>query len=202
IFPEPAIGDHVFTRGHFDDESGSGWGRLHSFSPNRDGGGMNIQVVIRSWDPVEQKFVEVVYQADEFGGDPIVVYEGASANQEIPNESTTQGLTLSVVESRGQSMSERRDVLSSNRFLTDESAEELALRWFELREKLSRWGTATVDGLPDLVPYKAVTLEGNLAVMDKGLWMPLHLTHTFNASGWLVQMRCIRVVTEPVASSA
>ena len=196
IMPEPKVGPLKFRRGPID--QGSGFRRLHSLNMNRDGGHQNTRVTVVSFDPKTEQFIEVEFEANRFGGDPIVTYEGPVATKGLKIETTTQGLTLAVIERRGHGKRERVDVLSSGRFLDATSAEDLVARWFDLREKLSRWATAKVDGRPDLKPYEAVTLDGNIAEMDKGIWLPIWVEHNIGMNGWLSNLRVIRVVSEPV----
>jgi phage protein D len=115
--------------------------------------------------------------------------------------STTQGLILSVLDYRGQSKGDRIDVLSFGRYTNETNAEELAKRWFKLREKLGRWVDVTVDGHADLVPYTSIELDGDgLAPQDRGVWLPIVVNHTLNQSGWTCELRCVRVVEEAVVT--
>jgi phage protein D len=199
VMPEPTIGELKFSRGT-PLKSGSDFRRLHSLSMNRDGGPNPTTVAVISFDPVKKEFVQVEYQADEFGGDPKITYEGAPSIEELPKDSTTQGLMLAVVEHRGQDKKERTDVLASGRFLDETSAIDLVRRWFELREKLSRWADVVVDGVIDLVPYTSFELDGNMATVDRGTWLPIVVDHNFSVNGWTVSMRSVRVVEEPVVT--
>ena len=198
IMPEPTIGDLKYSRG-LPLEPGV-YRRLHSLQTNRDGGAIKTRVVIKAYDPETNEFVTTEFEANAFGGDPIVVYEGRKAIEGIPSESTTQGLTLKVVEHRGQGKRERSDILSSGRFLNETDAVALARRWFELREKLSRWSNIVVDGNSKLVPYTSISCDGHLASMDIGTWLPVVVNHTFDSKGWLSTMRSIRVVDEPIVT--
>lgn len=200
IMPEPTIGDLKFARGL--PANGSGWRRLHSLSMNRDGGANKTRVRITAFDPTENKFTVLEFQASEFGGDPQVTYEGSVSTKEMQSESSTQGLLLKVVEHRGQGEKERIDVIASGRFVDETDAEALAKRYFLLREKLSRWATAVVDGHPDLVPYTSFELDGNISNMDKGTWLPVTVDHTFDSGGWKASCRCIRVVDEAVITAS
>jgi hypothetical protein len=199
IMPEPKIGDLKYLRGP--SYGVSGWRRLHRISSNREGGQIATRVAITGWDPDKREFVRIDFEADEFGGDPKVVYEGAVASKEILVPSTTQGLILSVLDYRGQSKGDRIDVLSFGRYTNETNAEELAKRWFKLREKLGRWVDVTVDGHADLVPYTSIELDGDgLAPQDRGVWLPIVVNHTLNQSGWTCELRCVRVVEEAVVT--
>ncbi len=201
MMPTPeATNAMTFTRGSPTDSPN--WRRLHQFKPNREGGMTNTKVSVTSFDPGLGEFVEKVFELDAFGGDPTLVYEGPVATQGIQSESTTGGMTLSVVEQRGYGKKERHDVLASGRYKDEASAEDLARRWFELREKLSRYCTAKVDGHYDLWPYQAVILEGNMAAVDKGYWLPLMVEHQLSTGGWLTSLKSIRIVEEPVMTPA
>lgn len=198
IMPEPVVGPLKFSRGL---PRGTGeYRRLHSLSMNRDGGPNPIRVAVLSWDPKTNQFVQIEFQADEFGGDPKIVYEGPASTKELTRDATTQGLTLAVIQRRGQGDRERTDILTSGQFMNETDARSLAQRWFELREKMSRWATVTVDGHPDLVPYTSIELDGNLAAMDRGTWLPTSVRHRFSSSGWLTECKVIRVVNDPVVS--
>lgn len=196
IMPEPVVGELKFARGI--PRKGGPWRRLHSLSMNRDGGHVKTRVAIIAFDPKTETFTQLEFEANEFGGDPRVVYEGAPSINELKNESTTQGLTLAVVEHRGHGKSERVDVLGTGRFLDETDATALARRWFELREKLSRWATASVDGHAGLQPYESVELDGNLAAMDRGTWLPITIDHDISSTGWISSCKVIRVVEEPI----
>jgi phage protein D len=78
----------------------------------------------------------------------------------------------------------------------------LAKRWFDLREKLGRWATIEVEGHPDLVPYNAVVVDGDMAKMDKGYWLPTVVEHNFSESGWTTRLTCIRVVEDSTITEA
>lgn len=175
---------------------------LLSFSPSREGGSDNIQLSIVGWDPESKQFVEKVFEADEFGGDPRVVFSGALSKVPISGESSTRGLTLQVVSARGWNPGERRDVLASGRYLNETDAVALAARWFNLREKLGRWATIEVDGHPGLLPYHAVIIDGDMAKMDKGYWLPTVVEHNWGSDGWSSRLTCIRVVEDSSVSEA
>lgn len=229
----------VFTRG----DSAVGDAPLLSFSPNREGGHVNTQLVITAWDPVGKQFVESVFEADEFSNDPKLVYSGPAAYAPISSESSTRGLILQVIESRGHQFGtvesatsagvasrasgrtggekvkevdpgkkkpkskrvkptsdERVDVLASGVYLDETDAAALARRWFELRERLSRWATADVPGHVDLQPYQAVRVDGALANMDRGLWLPTVIEHSVGSDGWRSKLTMIRIVEEGVVT--
>lgn len=198
IMPRPEVGDLKFARGL--PASSGEWRRLHSLQMNRDGGANKTRVRVTSFDPEKNAFITLEFEADEFGGDPQVTWEGSQAAKGIQSESTTQGLLLKVVEARGYGKNECIDVLASGRFLNETDAESLARRWFLLREKLSRWATAEVDGHKDLVPYSSFELDGNIAAMDKGVWLPVTVEHNIGAGGWSASCRVVRVVEEEVVS--
>ena len=198
MMPEAVLGDKVYARGQAET---SGAERLHNFRPSREGGADAIQLKITSWDPTQEKFISVVYQIDEFSGDPTVVFEGEAAKSAIPKESTTTGLTLQVISVRGHGETQKRDVIATGRFMDENDAEDLARRWFELKEKLSRWAVITVDGDPSLWPYVAVQVEGEMAEMDKGVWLPTVVEHTLDQGGWMARLTCIRVVSETTVSA-
>lgn len=161
-----------------------------------------LRVRITGFDPDTDEFVTQEFEADPFGGQPKVTYEGRKAATPIEDESTQSNLTLQVVEHRGQDKRERIDVLASGVYRNEDNAIELARRWFELREKLSRWSTIVTDGHPDLFPYSAFELDGNMANMDKGIWLPLYNEHTIDSNGWKCSSRAIRVVEEASISAA
>lgn len=195
IMPEPSVGELKYVRGYSDDSSAR---RLHSLQVNREAGAFNTQLVIIGWDPIAGAFIEKRYEADEFGGDPKIVYEGPLATKEVSGEVTTQGLVLAVVDHTGAGKKDRVDVLSSGRYMTETDADGLAARWFALREKLGRWADIKVDGHVDLQPYSSIEIDGNLAAVDKGVWLPTVVSHTIDASGWMASLRCVRVVSEAV----
>lgn len=196
LMPEPDVGKLEFWRGTMEETADAR--RLHSFEPNRESGHNSTRVTVRSWDPVQSKFVETIFEANEFQGDPVIVYSGPAKTQPDGSESSTTGMVLSVIKETGTKKKERHDVLASSKYGDETDAKELASRWFELREKLSRWGTATVDGHKDLQPYSAIKLAGDMAEIDKGLWLPTYIDHTIDSNGWLASARCIRIVTDPV----
>ena len=175
---------------------------LLSFSPSREGGADNIQLAIVAWDPEQKTFIEKVFEADEFGGDPKVIYSGPLSSAPISGESSTRGLTLQVITARGWNKDERRDVLATGRYINETDASALAKRWFDLREKLGRWATIEVEGHPDLVPYNAVVVDGDMAKMDKGYWLPTVVEHNFSESGWTTRLTCIRVVEDSTITEA
>lgn len=207
IMPKPSADDPiVFIRGTvsgdiadalFEDSYA-----LLSFSPSREGGSDNIQLSIVGWNPETKTFVEKVFQADEFGGDPKVVYTGTLATASIASESSTRGLTLQVIAARGWSVNERRDVLATGRYVNETDATALANRWFNLRERLGRWATIEVEGHPGLKPYRAIVVDGDMAVMDKGYWLPTVVEHNWGDSGWTTRLTCIRVVEDSTISEA
>ncbi len=197
VMPEPDIGELRFARGLPSSSSlGGGWRRCHSINMNRDGGQSVLRVRIKGFDPDTNEFVTQEFEADPFGGQPRITYEGRKSGQPITEESSQGNLTLQVVEHRGQGRRERIDVLASGVFRTDSDAVELARRWFELRERLSRWSTIVTDGHPDLFPYSAFEIDGNMANMDKGIWLPIYNEHTIDNKGWLCSSRAVRVVEE------
>lgn len=208
IMPEPsADAPVVFIRG----ASASGdvldalladYYALLSFSPSREGGADNIQLSIVAWDPEQKAFIEKVFEADEFGGDPKVIYSGPLATAPISGESSTRGLTLQVIVARGWNKDERRDVLATGRYINETDASALAKRWFDLREKLGRWATIEVEGHPDLVPYSAIIVDGDMAMMDKGYWLPTVVEHNFGEDGWTTRLTCIRVVEDSTITEA
>lgn len=196
LMPSPGVGDLKFARG-IPTKSGE-HRRLHSIQVNREGGAMTTRVAIVGWDPEKKEFVETDFEADEFGGDPKIVYEGKPSTKALKDEATTQGLVLAVIEHKGQNKSDRVDVLSSGKYLNETDAVDLARRWFILREKLSRWSNVTVDGNADLLPYTSFEIDGNLANMDKGTWLPITIEHVVDQGGWRCECRSIRVVDEAV----
>ena len=197
--PEPMIGEHTYARGV---PITSGARRLLNFSPSREGGADAIQIQITGWDPDQEKWVSITYQADEFSEDPEIVFEGPAAVQApIPTDSSTRGLTLKVIEVRGQGAGEKKDVIATGTYVREKDAESLAKRWFALREKLSRWSNISVPGHNSLVPYIAVTVEGELADMDKGLWLPTVVEHTLDDKGWKARLTAIRVVQETTVTA-
>jgi phage protein D len=191
--PEATVGPQVYSRGAAET---SGADRLLLFKPSREGGADAIQVQITAWDPVEEQFVDTVFQADEFSSDPEVVFEGKAASQPTVTETSTRGLTLKIIEVRGHGESAKKDVLGQGRFVEVNDAEDLARRWFALREKTSRWASLTVPGHNSLFPYLAVEVEGQLAETDKGIWLPTVVEHTINDSGWRARITAIRVVQD------
>lgn len=193
--PEPSVGEFHYARGpsKFSDAR-----RLHSLQVNREAGSFTTRVAVIGWDPVAEEYVEKDYEADEFGGDPKVVYKGKPATKELEKEATTQGLVLALIDYKGENKAERVDVLSSGRFMTEADADALAKKWFILREKLSRWSNITVDGNISLVPYSSIEIDGNMATMDKGIWLPTVVEHIFDAKGWRCELRSVRVVNEPI----
>jgi len=199
LMPEPVIGNHVYTRGRsFTD----GARPLLNYSPSREGGADAVQVQITAWDPDQHKFVDIVYQADEFGAEPKIVYNGPAAVQDrSTRDNSTRGLTLKVIEVRGHGENEKKDVIATGRFLDEANAEDLAKRWFELREKLSRWANIVVPGHTALVPYIAVNLEGDMANVDKGLWLPTVVEHDLSESGWICRLTAVRVVQETTVTA-
>jgi phage protein D len=200
VMPTAKIGFLKYARGIPPD--GDEWRRLHSLGMNRDGATV-LTVAVVSWDPGTQQFIQVEFQADEFGGDPKVVYHGPPSVRPLQFDSTTQGLTLAVIEynTGRRAMRERVDVLAAGLFLNESNATDLAKRWFELREKLSRWADADVDGHPLLLPYESITLGGALANVDKGVWLPMTVTHKFGGDGWTATPRLIRVVDEAITTA-
>jgi|14BtaG_2_1085337.scaffolds.fasta_scaffold01621_5 phage protein D len=204
FMPKPVVGKLKFTRGIGDPDAR----RLHTLSMERDGGA-STRVLVVSWDPTNQTWVEKEFQADKFSGDPVLTFEGAKSEKELRlkpgGDIKTQTLTLAAVEHSGHGSSERVDVLNSAVYEKEDglTAEELAKRYFELREKLSRWATVTVDGHPDIVPYVSIELQGDLAEIDKGHWLPLWVEHTIDSNGWMTTCRVVRIVDErnfPVSS--
>ncbi len=200
IMPEPSCDDPIlFVRGTtFNMEDSF---QILDFSPSREGGADTLRLSIVGWDPDSKQFIEKVFEADEFGGDPEVVYEGPLSKAPIANESSTRGLTLQIISSRGWSKDEKRDVLASGRFLNESDATSLAKRWFDLREKLSRWATISVEGHPGIEPYSAIQVDGNMAIMDTGLWLPTVVEHDVGDSGWTTRITAIRVVTDSIVSA-
>lgn len=199
IMPEPIVGDLQYLRGP--NYGVSGWRRLHNINANREGAQISTRVIVVGWDPEKQEYVETEFMADEFGGDPKIVYEGPQATKELTRPPTTQGLVLSVIEHRGQDAKERVDVISSGRYTNETNAVDLAKRWFLLREKLGKWADLTVDGNAKLLPYVSVEIDGDgLAMNDRGTWLPMIVTHSFTDAGWSANLRCIRVVDEPVVT--
>lgn len=207
IMPEPSAEDAiVFLRGTVSgdvlDALLEDSYALLSFSPSREGGADNIQLSIVAWDPEAKAFVEKVFQADEFGGDPKVIYTGTLATAPIRGESSTRGLTLQVIVARGWNADERRDVLATGRYINETDAAALASRWFNLRERLGRWATIEVEGHPGLKPYKAIIVDGDMAMMDKGYWLPTVIEHNWGDNGWTTRLTCIRVVEDSSISEA
>lgn len=197
IMPDPVVGKLKYARG-ISMKGGTGWRRLHQIQANRETGGVSTRVAVVSWDPKLNEYVEIEYEADEFGGDPRVTYEGKLASEGLAKPISNQGLALSVIEHRGQSKKDRVDVLSTGQFSNEHSATELVRRYFLNREKFGRWADITVDGNTDLLPYESIEVDGNLALADRGVWLPMKVSHTFNSSGWMCALRCIRVVDEAV----
>lgn len=173
---------------------------LLSFTPSREGGD-SIQLSIIGWDPEGNRFVEYLFEASEYGGDPRIVYQGPPAVSPIAGESTTRGLTLQVVKFSGTPKKERRDVIASKRYLNETDAIALADRYFDFREKLGRWSDAEVEGDATLAPYKAIIIDGEMANMDRGYWLPLTVEHNMGSDGWQTNLRMIRVVEAPSVSS-
>jgi hypothetical protein len=198
IMPEPEVGELKYARGvsaKFPDAR-----RIHSIQVNRESGSFNTRVIIIAWNPFLEEFIEIDYQADEFGGDPKVVYAGKVATKELTKEATTQGLVLAVADAKGTvgEKSDRIEIISSGVFHDEVSADSLARRWFLLREKLSRWSNITVDGNIGLLPYVSFEIDGALAAMDRGTWLPVVVKHVFDKDGWRSECRSIRVVDDAV----
>ena len=194
-FPEPSVGELVFTRGIGQEGSR----RLHSLSMNKDGA-MNTRVAVLSRDPVTQEFVVKEFEVSQFGGAPTLVFEGPRSEKPINfnvGDLTEGNLALAVVEHQGTGTAERVEVISSATYETDLSAEDIAQRYFELRERFGKWANAVVDGHADLIPYVSIELEGNLAASDAGVWLPVWVEHTLDGSGWRCNCRVVRVVEEP-----
>jgi phage protein D len=200
VMPEPEVGDLRYARGV--PSKFTEYRRLHSIQVNREAGAFTTRVVVIAWDPDRNQFVEMQFEADEFTGDPKIVYTGKLATKELRDEATTQGLVLAVVDYKGEGKNERVDVISSGRFLNETDAESLARRWFTLREKLSRWSKVTVDGNSGLLPYVSFEIDGRLAAMDRGVWLPTVVEHIFDAKGWRSELKAIRVVDEAVVTPA
>ncbi len=175
---------------------------LLSFSPSREGGADNVQLVIVAWDPESKRFVEKVYEADEFGGDPKVIFSGNAKSTPMGSESSTRGLTIQIIKSKGWNPDERRDVIATGRYINETDATDLARRYFNLREKLGRWATIEVDGHAGLLPYCAVTIDGDMAMVDKGYWLPTVVEHNFDDNGWVSRLTCIRIVEDSSISEA
>lgn len=175
---------------------------LLSFSPSREGGADNIQLAIVAWDPEQNKFIEKVFEAGEYGEDPKVIYSGALASTALKSDSSTRGLTLQIIQSRGWNKDERRDILASRQYVNETDAEALAKRWFDLREKLGRWAKIEVEGHPGLLPYEAIIVDGRMANMDKGYWLPTVVEHSFTDAGWSSTATCVRVVDASTISEA
>jgi phage protein D len=191
--PEPVVGDLVFARGAADSP---GARRLHKLNMNREGG-QSTRVVIIGVDPVTNEFVQKEFEVDKFSGDANIVFEGTPSVKPLQGKTQTNTFTIAVVEHRGHGKKERTDVISKSEFQTDLSAEELASRYFELRERLGRYSTVVTDGHQDLRPYSSFELEGNLANVDKGTWLPVWVEHNIGASGWTARSRALRVIEEP-----
>lgn len=193
--PTPKVGKLTFVRGL----GPPGARRLHSLSMERDGVSQT-RVVVLAWDNEEEVWIEKQFEADSFSQDPLLVKQGRKTEaalkikpgQDIKN----QGLVIQVVEHTGSGKDERIEVLNTREYRTDETAEELVKRYFEIREKLSRWATVDVDGHRDLIPYVSFILEGDLARMDKGHWLPLWCEHNFGDGGWTCRCRVIRIIDE------
>lgn len=198
--PEPTLGTLKYARGQ--SPSGGVWRRLHSLESNRESGSTTPRVAVLAWDPKTKTFIQTEFEADEFGGDPRIVFEGPASVSELTKDASTTGLTLAVINHRGQTTKDNIDILSLGRYFNESDAISLARRWFILREKLSRWSDITVDGHRDLVPYKSIELGGNLAAVDRGVWLPIKVTHRFDNSGWMTTCRSIRVVDEVVIHGA
>lgn len=194
----PSVGNLVFARGLTDAPESR---KLLTLSMNRDGG-QATRVVILSFDPSAEDgagaFIEKIFEASKFGGDPDIVYEGPKSTKALELDPSSYTLALAVTESRGHGKEERVDVISTNQFKTELSAEELATIWFQFREQFGRWATATVSGTHLLTPYESVKFDGNLAAVDKSAdWLPMWIEHTINTDGWKSRMRVVRVVEEP-----
>lgn len=195
--PRPVIGKLKFTRGIGDPDAR----RLHSLSMERDGASQT-RVIVVAWNPETEQWVEKQFEADKFSQDPVLVFEGNKAEKALTvspgGDIKTNTLTLAVVERSGSGKKERVDVINSAVYDRNDglTAEELVRRYFELREKLSRWATIKVDGHSDLIPYVSIQLQGDLAEVDKGNWLPLWCEHTIDSNGWTVSSRVIRIVEE------
>lgn len=195
--PTPQIGPLKFARGYGDADAR----RLHSLSMERDGGSQT-RVAVIAWNPELQDWVQKEFEVNAFGDEPNLVFEGTRAQRPLPvnpgQDVKTSSLTLAVVDYTGSGKNERIDVLNTAIYDTNDglTAEELAKRYFELREKLSRWATVVVDGHADLVPYVSITLQGNLAKIDAGVWLPIWCEHVISSNGWQATCRVIRVVED------
>lgn len=201
VMPEPsAVDPEVFTRGSIGDMPG--WRALHAFAPERHASFVN-KVSVVGWDPDAEKFIEVIFRADSAGGQPAIVYRGPPSRQPTISEDVkTQTLILSALDDKADPQSSKsKELLASGMFMTDLDAEDLAKRWFKLREKLSRWASIRVDGLASLYPYRAIRVEGDMANTDRGLWLPLWIEHTYDEGGWMTSMKAVRIVTEPTLVS-
>jgi hypothetical protein len=198
-FPAPSVGQLLFTRGPSVLTQSFGNRRIHSLSMERDGG-QSTSVIISGWDPTAGSFVQKEFEIDKFTGDPTVTFTGPVALKELEISGTdvrNSTLAIAVVEHRGQGKNERVDVISSGRYQTELSAEALASRFFELRERLGRWATSVTDGHAGIVPYTSFSLDGNLAAVDRGTWLPVWCEHMVDSNGWRTRSRIVRVVDEP-----
>lgn len=198
LMPEPITGAASYTRGP---PETAGAEPILSFQPSREGGGDSVQLQITAWDPEREKFIDVIYKADDFANDPEIVFEGPASKQPIPTESSTRGLTLAVLAVRGYGNDAKKDVLSSGRLLNEDNVEDIARRWFDLQEKMSRWATIEVGGDSALAPYIAVNIEGQIANMDRGLWLPTVVEHTLDSGGWKSRLTATRVLGDTTVSS-
>ena len=201
VFPSPEVGLLVFVRGVSILTQIFGNRRLHSLSMERDGGG-GTSIIISGYDKEADVFVQKEFELDDFSGDPVVVFAGPVSKQELkipdsPPDIRNTTLAIAVVEHRGHGKKERIEVITSGKFITDITAEELAKRYFQLREQLGRWATCITDGHIGIKPYITINFDGNLAAVDKGVWLPIWVEHVINAKGWLSKSRIVRVIDEP-----
>ena len=192
VMPHPDGSNPFLIYRGYNDTASRGW-PLTEFSPSREGSG-SLLLQITAWDSERGEFINTVFEPDPFGGDPLVV----SQSRALAKESSTTGLLLRLVEDHpDRTKKGRYDILQGYFFSGESDPVSLAKRWFLFRERVSRWADITVDGHYALVePHKAVSIVGDVAAVDRGVWLPQTITHTVDNSGWHTELSAIRVVDE------
>lgn len=147
---------------------------LIDFKPDLTTANQINEVVVRGWDRLNKKKIEVTATRKQLG----IKGVGAAGNQE-------------AIE---QSFKQRREIIATKPVESVDEAKTLARRTLEENAKEMVKATGSTVGLPDLRAGSAVKIDG-AGLRFSGRYFVTATTHTIGDSGYTTQFECRREET-------
>jgi phage protein D len=129
------------------------------------------QVVVRGWDPVHKKAIEVTAKRDEL--------KTGSQKSKKDEQALEEGFN------------ERQEVLTAPPVRNEQEAKKLALATLERIAKDMVKGSGSVVGLPDLRAGTVLVIEG-VGARFSGRYFVTGTTHTLGGGGYVTEFECRR----------